>query len=89
MKLTLNIDDELLERVRAMTGAKTKTEAIHYALGELDRRHKLRELLAKDDFKLSPREWTEAWEDPGLPEETSMVAETPPPPRERKSRSSR
>jgi Bacterial antitoxin of type II TA system, VapB len=46
MKLTLNIDDELLDRVRETTGAKTKTEAIHIALNEMDRRHKLISMLA-------------------------------------------
>ena len=65
MKLTLNIDDDLLERVREATGAKTKTEAIHIALQEIDRRTKLIELLAKDDFGMSADDWKSAWEDPG------------------------
>lgn len=79
MKLTLNIDDKLLERVRATMGAKTKTEAIHMALHEMDRRNKLRELLAKDDFGMTPEEWKNAWEDPGAGAEdfTARVAETP------------
>jgi hypothetical protein len=79
MKLTLNIDDELLERVRETTGAKTKTEAIHIALKEMDRRNKLIELLAKDDFGMTPADWKSAWEDPG-PEAEDFVAkaaETP------------
>jgi len=80
MKLTLNIDDELLERVRETTGAKTKTEAIHVALNEMDRRNKLRELLAKDDFGMTSEEWKNAWEDPGEAAEdfTAKVAEVPP-----------
>jgi Arc/MetJ family transcription regulator len=79
MKLTLNIDDELLERVRETTGAKTKTEAIHVALNEMDRRNKLRELLAKDDFGMSAADWKSAWEDPGPEAEdfVAKVAETP------------
>ena len=79
MKLTLNIDDELLERVRETTGAKTKTEAIHVALNEMDRRNKLRELLAKDDFRMTSEDWKNAWVDPGADAEdfTAKVAETP------------
>ena len=45
MKITLNMDDELLERVMARTGAPTKTEAIHMALREMDRRANLVEVL--------------------------------------------
>ncbi len=79
MKLTLNIDDELLDRVRETTGAKTKTEAIHLALHEMDRRNKLRELLAKDDFGMSSEDWKNAWVDPGAEAEDfpAKVAETP------------
>lgn len=73
MKLTLNIDDELLDRVRETTGAKTKTEAIHLALHEMDRRSKLRELLAKDDFGMTAADWKSAWADPG-PEAEDFVA---------------
>ena len=76
MKLTLNIDDDLLERVRETTGAKTKTEAIHYALGEIDRRHRLRALLA-EDIGLTPAEWRNAYEEPASEEETLRVAEEP------------
>ena len=79
MKLTLNIDDELLNRVREMTGAKTKTEAIHLALHEMDRRHKLTAILAKDDFGMTSADWKSAWEDPGPDAEDfiAKVAETP------------
>jgi Arc/MetJ family transcription regulator len=73
MKLTLNIDDELLDRVRETTGAKTKTEAIHIALNEMDRRHKLISMLAKDDFGMSSSDWKSAWEDPG-PDAEDFVA---------------
>jgi Arc/MetJ family transcription regulator len=47
MKFTLNIDDALLARVMETTGAKTKTEAIHAALAEVDRRNKLIALLSE------------------------------------------
>lgn len=78
MKLTLNIDDDLLERVRVMTGAKTKTEAIDYALREIDRRNRLRELLA-EDIGLTPAEWRKAFDDSSeLGEESARVAEAPP-----------
>lgn len=76
MKLTLNIDDDLLERVRETTGAKTKTEAIHYALGEIDRRHRLRTLLS-EDIGLTPAEWRNAYEEPATEEESLRVAEKP------------
>ena len=45
MKLTLNIDDELLARVVEITGSETKTEAIHFALKEVERRARLVEVL--------------------------------------------
>lgn len=45
MRLTLNIDGDLLERVVEATGAKTKTEAITFALEEVDRRARLRSIL--------------------------------------------
>ena len=79
MKLTLNIDDELLDRVREMTGAKTKTDAIHIALNEMDRRHKLTAILAKDDFGMTSADWKSAWADPGPDAEdfVAKVAETP------------
>lgn len=45
MKLTINLDEGLLSRVLEVTGAKTKTEAIHMALREVDRRARLTEIL--------------------------------------------
>lgn len=76
MKLTLNIDDDLLTRVMETTGAKTKTEAIHAALAEVDRRNKLIALLSEG---LGDIDWKNAfdensWADHG---ETSLAAETP------------
>lgn len=38
MKMTLHIDDALLDRVMAATGANTKTMAIDLALREMDRK---------------------------------------------------
>jgi len=45
MKMSFNIDEVLLERVMTLTGASTKTEAIHMALREVDRRARLVEVL--------------------------------------------
>jgi len=88
MKITLNVDDDLLARVMDTTGAKTKTEAIHAALAEIDRRHKLISLLAEDiginwDTDID----TTAWDRDD--EATARIAETPPAPHDRKSRSRR
>lgn len=45
MKLTIDLDRELLERVVKLTGARTRTEAISTALKEIDRRGQLVDLL--------------------------------------------
>ena len=47
MKYTLNIDEVLLDRVIGLTGAATKTEAIHIALRDIDRRARLLEELRR------------------------------------------
>ena len=78
MKLTLNIDDALLSRVMEATSAKTKTEAIHAALAEIDRRHKLVAMLS-DDFGMTSADWKNAFdENAWSDEETARVAEEPP-----------
>jgi Arc/MetJ family transcription regulator len=57
MKMTLHIDDELLNRVMAATGTTSKTKAIDLALREMDRRAKLINLssaglgLAPDELR--------------------------------------
>ena len=75
MKMTLNIDDDLLERVMVTTGAKTKTEAIALALKEMDRRGKLREVLGRDRGMTSD-DWKNAF-DPDYDVTALRVAETP------------
>lgn len=90
MKLTLNIDDALLERVMETTGVKTKTEAIHAALGEIDRRNKLAALLA-EDIEMTPAEWenaidVSAWD---AAESNSVRVAEASPARDRQPRSSR
>jgi Arc/MetJ family transcription regulator len=44
MKITMQVDDTLLERVMKVTGADNKTRAVDIALRELYRRHKLMRL---------------------------------------------
>lgn len=57
MKITVNMDDELLESVMTITGATTKTEAIHIALKDIVRRAKLLNIL-KEGSGLPPDELT-------------------------------
>ena len=88
MKFTLNIDDALLARVMESTGAKTKTEAIHMALAEIDRRNKLITLLS-EEITMTPTEWKNAIDESAWDADetaTARVAEEPPR-RDRKSRS--
>ncbi len=47
MKMTMHIDEDVLDRVMKITGAKTKTQAVEIALSEMARRHKLKELLTQ------------------------------------------
>jgi Arc/MetJ family transcription regulator len=47
MKMTMHIDEDVLDRVMKITGAKTKTQAVEIALTEMARRHKLKELLTQ------------------------------------------
>jgi Arc/MetJ family transcription regulator len=46
MKMTMHIDEDVLDRVMKITGAKTKTQAVEIALTEMARRHKLKEVLS-------------------------------------------
>jgi hypothetical protein len=68
MKMTLHIDDGLLERVMAATGAESKTKAVDLALREMDRRAELMRLTA-EGLGLSAEELKEVY-DPA-----SMLAE--------------
>lgn len=76
MKMTLNIDDGLLERVMAVTGAKTKTEAIDLALREMDRRARLIEVLGRD-HGMTADDWRNAFA-PDYDVEALRAAEEPP-----------
>lgn len=59
MKMTMHIDEDVLDRVMKVTGAKTKREAVEIALREMARRHKLKEMfsaglgLTPDELKAS------------------------------------
>lgn len=55
MKMTMHIDEDVLDRVMQITGAKTKTAAVELALNEMARRHKLKELLSQG-LGLTPEE---------------------------------
>jgi Arc/MetJ family transcription regulator len=56
MKMTMFIDEALLQRVMKMTGLKTKTETVEFALRETERKSKLARFLANRE-KLSADEW--------------------------------
>ncbi|MBL9199025.1 MAG: type II toxin-antitoxin system VapB family antitoxin [Opitutaceae bacterium] len=46
MKMTMHIDEQLLARVMEITGAPSKTAAVHFALTELARRHHLKAIFS-------------------------------------------
>jgi Arc/MetJ family transcription regulator len=46
-KMTMFIDEVLLERVMKLTGLKTKTETVEFALRETERKSKLGKFLRK------------------------------------------
>lgn len=59
MKMTMHIDDDLLNRVIEAHGFKSKTEAVEAALIELDRQHKMRE-FRKHGLGLTPEQLANA-----------------------------
>jgi Bacterial antitoxin of type II TA system, VapB len=61
MKMTLHIDEDLVKGVMKITGARTKTEAIHIALQDMNRRRRLGRMLATDDFGLDAKGWSVAF----------------------------
>jgi Arc/MetJ family transcription regulator len=75
--MTMRIDEEVLDRVMKITGAKTKTAAVEMALTEMARRHKMKELFAAG-LGLSPEELKAAFDpasDPDARQPEPMVAE--------------
>jgi Arc/MetJ family transcription regulator len=61
MKMTMHIDEDVLDRVMKITGAKTKRAAVEIALNEMARRHKLKELFSAG-LGLSPEELKNAFD---------------------------
>jgi Arc/MetJ family transcription regulator len=47
MKMTMHIDEDVLDEVIKITGAPSKTKAVAIALSEMARKSRLRALLAK------------------------------------------
>ena len=75
MKMTLDIDDDLLGRVMEATGANSKTKAIDLALREMDRRAKLVK-LCEEGLGMSAAELREAV-DPNYDLQEMRRGETP------------
>jgi len=59
MRTTLSLDDRLIKELMEVTGAKTKTEAIHLAISEFIRRKKLEGLLALEGKVHLDLDWRE------------------------------
>jgi len=55
MKMTMFIDETLLDRVRKLTGLKTKTETVEFALRETERKSRLSKFLGRR--KLAAKQW--------------------------------
>lgn len=75
MKMTMHIDERLLAEVMEKYGFETKTDAVNYALKELDRRKKLREFMQKG-MGFTPEELKAAVYEDYNPE-SLRVAESP------------
>jgi len=81
MKMTMHIDEDVLDRVMKITGAKTKTEAVEIALNEMARRHKMKELFSAG-LGLTPEELKASFDPascPEAPQSMMLVAEAPAP----------
>ena len=63
MKMTMHIDEEILDKVVEITGVESKTKAVESALTEMVRRHRLKE-IGKRGLGLSSEELKTVWEDP-------------------------
>ncbi len=67
MKMTMHIDEEVLDRVMKITGAKSKTAAVELALSEMARRHKMKELFSAG-LGFTPEELRKAVDPASYPE---------------------
>jgi len=59
MRTTLSLDDKLITELLAVTGARTKTEAIHLAITEFLRKKKVEGLLALEGKVHLDLDWRE------------------------------
>ena len=75
MKMTMHINEEILDEVVKITGVESKTKAVETALTELVRRSRLKTKLSKG-LGLTSAELKNAWEDP-FPEETAKADDAP------------
>jgi Arc/MetJ family transcription regulator len=75
MKMTMHINEDILDEVVKITGVESKTKAVETALTEMVRRSRLKAKLSKG-LGLTAAELKNAWEDP-FPEATAKAAETP------------
>jgi Arc/MetJ family transcription regulator len=66
MRTTIDINPELLEKVVAITGEKTKGRAIDRAMEELVRRDAIERLLAARGMFPDMKDRTEEWEEEEL-----------------------
>jgi xanthine dehydrogenase molybdopterin-binding subunit B len=75
MKMTMHIDEDLLERVIKSHGFSSKTEAVEMALREMDRRSRFMTVVKKG-MGLTPVQLAQSVE-PEYDLLTMRVAETP------------
>ena len=75
MKMTMHIDEELLDRVVEKFGFTSKTEAVEMALREMDRKARFKEVV-KAGMGLTPEELKNAV-DPDYDVMSMRVAESP------------
>lgn len=75
MKMTMHIDEALLARVMETYDLETKTDAVHFALNELDRKARLRAML-NEGLGLTPEELADSV-DPSYDPIALRVAEDP------------
>lgn len=73
MKMTMHIDEALLKRVMDTYELETKTDAVEYALKELDRRARMKKFL-KEGLGLTSEELKDAVY-PGYDPDNLKVAE--------------
>jgi len=59
MRTTMRLDDGLIKELMKVTGARTKTEAIHLAIAEFIRRKKLEALKALSGKVRIANHWQE------------------------------